>query len=461
MTINKNFILNTDSYKASHFEQYPDGTKYVYSYIESRGGKFDKTLFFGLQAFIKEYLQTPITMMDIDQAEKFWKAHGEPFNRPGWEIIVNEYGGLLPVKIWAVPEGTMVPVSNALVSVVNTDERLGWVTSYLETALLRAIWYPTTVATQSKYIKNLILRYLEETGNPDLINFKLHDFGARGVSSFESAALGGMAHLINFMGTDTVSGILAAQEYYNTEEMVAFSIPAAEHSTMTILGREGEVTQMKRMLDKFAKEGSLFAVVSDSYDIYNACRIWGTELKDQLIESGATLVVRPDSGDPATVVLKVVQELDVWFGSTMNGKGYKVLNPAVRVIQGDGINLESIQSILFTLKMAGYAADNIAFGMGGALLQQINRDTQKFAMKASAANINGIWVDVYKDPITDSGKRSKKGLIESYVSKMTGEWITAVNANDSEWTPMMEEVFFNGKLEKEFNFQQVRDNSNK
>lgn len=255
MTIkNINPILNVDSYKSSHFLQYPEGIEYIYSYIESRGGKWDKTLFFGLQAFMKEYLSQPVTKMDVDRAERFMKAHGEPFNREGWDLLISRYNGYLPIKIEAVKEGTMVPVGNALVSVINTDPDFAWIVSYVETALLRAVWYPTTVATQSKMIKNLILRYLEETGDPAGINFKLHDFGARGVSSFESAVIGGMAHLVNFMGTDTISGIIGAQEYYNMgEEMVGFSIPASEHSTMTILGRDGEVTQMKRMLDQFAK----------------------------------------------------------------------------------------------------------------------------------------------------------------------------------------------------------------
>lgn len=459
----KSFITNVDSYKASHYLQYPEGTEKVYSYIESRGGKWNKTLFFGLQAFIKEYLQTPITMKDVVDAEEFFKAHGEPFNRAGWEIIVKEYGGILPIKIWAVPEGTMVPVGMPLVGVLNTDDRLAWVTSYVETALLRAIWYPTTVATQSKEIKNLILRYLEETGDPAGINFKLHDFGARGVSSFESAMIGGMSHLVNFMGTDTVSGIIAAQRWYGPEnEMFAFSIPAAEHSTMTILGREGEEKQFKRMLDQFAKPGSLVAVVSDSFDIYNACKVWGTKFKQQIVDSGATIVIRPDSGDPVEVVTKVAQELDKYFGSVENDKGYKVLNN-VRIIQGDGINYDSIKNILTSLKVEGFSADNIAFGMGGALLQQINRDTQKFAMKASAAQINGVWVNFRKDPVTDSGKRSKMGIQYPYKSRLTGEWMySQLMKNDvaDEWEPMFSEVYENGRLLKEYTFQEIRDNSN-
>ena len=195
MKLAKNIILNTDSYKCSQFKQYPSGTEYVYSYIESRGGEWDKTVFFGLQAFMREYMTTPLTTADIDIAEKIITANGEPFNRAGWEYIVKQHGGKLPVEIKAIPEGTVIGTKNVLVTIVNTDPECYWLTSYLETALLRAVWYPTTVATNSYQSKKIIATALENTGDPSGINFKLHDFGARGVSSQESATLGGMAHL--------------------------------------------------------------------------------------------------------------------------------------------------------------------------------------------------------------------------------------------------------------------------
>lgn len=207
-----NLILNVDSYKASHYLQYPPGTQYVSSYVESRGGPFDASLFFGLQAFIKEYLLTPITANDIAEAESLLREHGVPFNRAGWEYILRVHRGYLPLVIEAVPEGTMIPTSNVMLQVTNTDSNCEWLTSYIETALLRAIWYPTTVATISHAVRQVIGRYLAETSDStDSLPFKLHDFGARGVSSLESAALGGLAHLVNFHGTDTVSALIAAR----------------------------------------------------------------------------------------------------------------------------------------------------------------------------------------------------------------------------------------------------------
>lgn len=411
--ITNNIILSSDSYKYSQYLQYPPETKTVYSYIESRGGKWNKTMFFGLQLFIKQYLLKPVTMADIDEAEELITLHGEPFNRAGWEHIVKVHGGLLPVIIKGVPEGTLLDNKNVLVTIENTDPECFWLTSFLETAMLRAIWYPTTVATNSWASKQEILKWLRQTGTPEAIDYKLHDFGARGVSTSESAMIGAMAHLLNFNGTDTVEAIWGARKFYNAK-MAGTSIPASEHSTITAWGREFEVEAYRNMIKQFGKEGAIFSVVSDSYDIFNAAEnLWGKELKNEVIDSGATLVVRPDSGDPATVVLQVVEALDKGYGHTINDKGYKVLNH-VRVIQGDGIDLQSIRAILFTLSLSGWSADNVNFGQGGALLQMVNRDDLKFAMKCSAALVGNEWRDVFKDPITDAGKRSKKGRVTLY-----------------------------------------------
>lgn len=402
-------VLNTDSYKTSHWLQYPPGTTTVFSYIEARGGSLPYTVFFGLQALLKEYFTKPVTADDVALAGEVCAAHGVPFNRDGWLHIVTAHGGRLPLRIRAVPEGTVVPVNHALVTLENTDPACWWLTSYVETALLR-IWYPTTVATHSHATRRLIADALARTGSPEGLPFKLHDFGARGVSSLESATLGGMAHLVNFMGTDTMAALLGARAYYG-EPMAGFSIPAAEHSTITAWGRDGELDAYRNMLRQFGRPGALLAVVSDSYDLDAAVtRLWGGALREEVIASGATVVIRPDSGDPTSVVLRTVQSLDAAFGSDINAKGFKVLRH-VRVIQGDGITRESIASILAALAGAGYSADNIAFGQGGALLQQVNRDTLGFAMKASAAEVGGEWRDVFKAPVTDPAKRSKAGRL--------------------------------------------------
>jgi nicotinamide phosphoribosyltransferase len=417
-------------------------------------------VFFGLQAFIKEYLTGPVVTMDmIDEAEALITAHGEPFNRAGWEYIVREHGGNLPVIIKAVPEGTVVGTRNVLATIENTDPACYWLTSFLETALLRAIWYPTTVATNSYENKKLILDYLERTGDPTSIDFKLHDFGARGVSSLESAGIGGAAHLVNFMGTDTVEALLFARRYYGAD-VAGYSVPAMEHSTVTSWGRENEVASYRNMVKQNGKPGGIVSAVSDSYDIFKACELWGTELKQDILDSGATLVVRPDSGDPAVVVKQCLQILEKYFGSTKNSKGFKVLNN-VRVLQGDGINHASIRSILYSITLAGYSADNVVFGQGGALLQIVNRDDQKFAMKCSAALVDGKWVDVFKDPITDKGKRSKKGRLVLIKAENNFKTFTTEDTayNDVKDQDVLETVFVNGVLTRDMTFDEVRANA--
>lgn len=456
-------ILRTDSYKFSQWVQYPKGTTHISSYIESRGGE-NKSVFFGPQAFIKDYLLTPITMADIDRAEKIVTAHGLPFNREGWEIIVREYNGYLPLEIQSVPEGTVMETHNVQMQVVNTDPRMWWLTSYIETALLRAVWYPSTVATKSRKMKVLIAKALQETSDVpvmDQLMFKLHDFGARGASSSETAMLGGMAHLVNFMGTDTAEALVGVMAYYNTDEVVGFSIPASEHSTITSWGREHEVDAYENMLNTFGGPGKLLACVSDSFDIYAATRdLWGEKLKDKIINMGGTLVVRPDSGDAETVPVEIIEILADKFGFTVNSKGYKVLPPYVRVIQGDGINEHSLPKILENLKAAGFSADNIAFGMGGGLLQAWNRDTLKYAMKASAIRINeGKWVGFSKDPVTDKGKRSKEGrlgLVYECGVGSCGHKTLPEDLADKKGN-LLRTIFRNGELLVEDTFEQIRE----
>lgn len=402
----------TDSYKISHWKQYPRGTTKVFSFFESRGGVFDTVSFFGLQYILKRYLVGSIvTSENIDEAREDFAIHLSSqaiYNDTGWERILNVHGGRLPIIIRAVPEGTSVPTHNVLMTIENTDPELPWITNYVET-LLSQVWYPSTVATQSSAMRKLVLKYLERTGDPSLIDFKVHDFGFRGSTSIESAGLGGAAHLVSFKGTDTLQALRVARKYYG-ERMAGFSIPAAEHSTITSWGREHEVDAFRNMLEQFPT--GLVAVVSDSYDVFKACsHLWGKELREQVLNREGTLVVRPDSGHPPEVVVKVLDILGKAFGYIENQKRYKVLNPKIRVIQGDGINYQMLQSILFSMELAGWSADNVAFGSGGGLLQKMDRDTQKFAFKCSAVEINGMWQDVMKDPVTDPGKRSKAGRL--------------------------------------------------
>lgn len=339
-----------------------------------------------------------------------------------------------------------------MMTIENTDPACFWLTNYLETLLVQ-VWYGSTVATQSRWMKKTILDYLNESGDPDTVNFKLHDFGFRGVSSVETAAMGGAAHLISFRGTDTLAGVLAAREYYG-EPMAGFSIPAAEHSTITSWGQEHEREAMENMLDQFPR--GAVAVVSDSFDIYAACsEIWGKQLRQKVLSRDGTLIIRPDSGHPPEVVVEVLELLSDAFGVEINSKGYKVLPPQVRVIQGDGIDRTMIVTILDAMMAEGWSADNIAFGSGGGLLQKLNRDTCKFAFKCASATINGEPRDVFKQPITDQGKRSKAGRMK--LVRDGDHWSTLLNNQSDPRPDQLVEVFRDGEILLETTLEQVRE----
>ncbi len=467
--MSNNICTMSDSYKGTHWPQYPKGTTEVTSYLESRGGKFNNTLFYGLQIIIKKHLMGQVvTEQKIQSAKKLWDAHIGPgkFNEAGWRHILEKHNGYLPIKIKAVPEGLAIPTSNVLVTVKNTDPEVPWLTNYIETLLLQ-VWYPITVGTLSREIKKVLVEYLKKTtsldkeGLKNQVIFMLHDFGYRGVGSVESAGIGGSAHIVNFFGTDTIAAIETAQEFYNTDNILAFSIPASEHSTITSWGEDNEVKAMENMLDSYPT--GLVACVSDSFDIIRACRdYWGGALKDKIISRDGRLVIRPDSGDPVQTLKQIFHILWDKFGGTINDKGFKVLDPHVRVIQGDGVNFESIRDILDMMVEEGFSVENIAFGMGGALLQKVDRDTQKFAFKCSRIVINGESIDVRKNPIeinengerVQSFKRSKTGNLK--LVKTDNSYQTIEQAQD-ETDDVLVTVFENGHLVKEWTFEEIRE----
>jgi nicotinamide phosphoribosyltransferase len=425
MKLNYNPILAADSYKMSHAFAYPKDITGMFSYIEARTNGVDLIIPFGLQMYLKKYLSQPITMENIDEAESFTKAHGEPFARDKWEYILQNYDGYMPLEIRASPEGMPVRSGNAIVTIECTDPEVFWICSYIETALQRAIWYPTTIATLDYLIRKDIAHFYRISGaDLGLLPFALHDFGGRGVTSAEQAEIGGAAHLVNFMGSDTMEGVRAANFYYS-EPMSAFSVPATEHSVECSFGSssDDEEKYLEHVLDTFAKPGAIVSIVIDGYDVFRAAETLCTKFKDKIISSGAKVVFRPDSGDMMQVVPRILRMQEAAFGSVTNSKGYRKINN-VGLIQGDGVDHMNIKSLLGKVLALGFSADNIVFGSGGALLQKVNRDTFKFAQKASAVRKNDVWISVAKSPITDSGKASKGGRLTLVRSKITGEHST-------------------------------------
>lgn len=448
----KSIVLDVDSYKVGMFRSYPEGTTEVYSYITARGGKWDEAFYFGLQAYLRDVLSKRVTKEEVEFGKLFWEAHGEPFPYDQWMYIVNELDGKLPLCVKGLDEGTMVPHNVPMVTVHNTDPKCYWLTTWVETSMLRAIWYPTVVGTKMTTLRKLVYQYLEKSSD-DLsgFGFKVHDFSSRGTSSNESATLGDMAVLATgVMGTDTAIGILSAAEFYDADVFnTAFSIVASEHSIACAFGPDNEAGYIRQMLKHFETK-NIVAMVSDAYNIYNFVDLV-CEMKDEVIEAtkgGKLLVIRPDSNDPVEVLSKIIVKLATAFGTTTNSKGYKILNN-VRLIWGDGINQQTTSSILrMIVDMMGYSSDNLAFGQGGEALQIVNRDDLKFAMKASAMVINGKNVDVFKDPLGAPDKRSLKGKF----SVVNGSCIPYEQRADD----MLQVRFLNSELFNQTDFVTVR-----
>lgn len=470
-----NFILMTDSYKLSHHGQYPKNTTKIYSYLESRGGLYPKTIFFGLQYYLRKYLSKVIITEDmVKEAKEFAKEHFgiDIFNYDGWMHIAKNLGGILPIKIMAAKEGSLIPVSNVLMTIENTDDRCAWLTNHCETILMK-LWAPITIATNSFYCRRTIAKYLERTGG-DLSNlpFKLHDFGYRGVSSEESAGILGMSHLTSFMGTDTLAAILYSKKYYDGA-MSGFSVPASEHSVACSFGPDKEQKYFLNMLDTYP-DSAIVSVVSDTYDVFNFVEIMGKEYKDRIMARSGKVVFRPDSGDPVEVNSRLIDILWNRFGGTYVN-GFKLLPAQVGLIQGDGIDAAMIEKILQMAKAKGFSSDNWVFGSGGGLLQKFDRDTQKFAIKASYGERTFInqedltaqggpdigepvtkGFNIKKDPITAKDKGSKSGKMILHKSSCYSTMTSNDRGYDS-YTNDLDLVFENGEIKREQSFEDIRN----
>ena len=471
-------VADSDSYKLTHAPQYPHGADKMVSYFESRGGEYDRVMNVGLELLCQEYLLQRLTKTQAANMVKWAHKHMNGNITDHLEIalnaVVDELDGRIPLRIRNAKEGLLIPNKNVIFTIETTvaDERYFSIISYFETKLVRN-WGSATVGTVSYHVREVIYAALQESADaPDEeIAFKFHDFGSRGVGDMGVAAFHGIGHLVSFMGTDTQVAVMAAELAYD-EPMAGFSIPASEHSSTTMHGQDGELNLITQMFDAYAKPGAIFATVADSYDIINFIRNYTPLFQERLIESGAIWVIRPDSCDPIKMPIQCVIELEKVFGTTVNTKGYKVLNN-VRVIQGDGIEPPQVKEILDALMALGYSASNMAFGMGGGLLQKVNRDTCKFALKCCAARINGEWVDVYKDPAVydedwnkldvESFKKSKRGRLELMYNATTGEYgtKTADNADEfgPEWNEALETIYEDGEMKRRTPFSEIRANA--
>eukprot|EP00729_Bicosta_minor_P003355 gene3355-28130_t len=422
---NDNPILCTDSYKVTHHDQYPPNTTKVFSYFESRGGVFKDVCFFGLQYLMKRWLVGAIVTKErIAEAKEYYAKHfgSEVFNEAGWTHILEKHGGKLPMTIRAVPEGTVVPYKNVLFTVENTDPECFWLCTWFETLLVQC-WYPLTVASLSRAQKITLKTYMKHTADDEAmagLGFKLHDFGFRGATCAEAAGIGGAAHLVNFMGSDTVAALTMARDTYGLDSSTV------AHSTITSWGAGDELAAFENMLDKFPTGLSM----------------WGGALKEKVKarEGKGTLVVRPDSGHPPEMVVKCLELLGAAFGTTTNAKGFKMLPSYM------------LGNICGHMALFKWSVDNVAFGSGGGLLQKVNRDTQKCAYKCSWAEVDGVARNVQKNPISAPGKKSKKGRLT--LEKSGNSYVTVENGDIEK--DCLVKVFEDGELLVDQNFSDIR-----
>lgn len=472
--MNRNILLATDIYKLGHLEQYKPGTTKIWSYLTARSDKkIPFTVFFGLQYYLQEYLSRPITQADADE---FFEYRKLVLGMDASPDVINKIQslvklGFLPLEIKAVPEGEIMPCKNILMSITNTVDGFHWCVGLIESLVLK-VWNTITVASFSKSYKNLVEKYADETcDDRNHIPFSVHDFGYRGVSSEETAELSGAAHLVNFLGTDTITAVKFLKQHYGAVFPIGLSVPAGEHSCACSFGREGEFEYFEHMLNTYSS--GIVSIISDTYSLWNVLTNFAPRLKDRIMSRKGKVVFRPDSGNPELIICGdptapvdspaykgAMRLLDEVFGHTINSKGYKVLNPCCGLIYGDGFFYERFARVLETLKTTGYASSNLVIGVGGILLQQHNRDEQGYAIKATYSECNGTQNQLFKDPETDVKKKSHCGLITLQKSIEGGNIVyTTVDkvSWDAEAASYLVPVFKNGKVIKTYTLAEIRE----
>ncbi len=480
-----NPLLLADFYKIGHPFQYPEGTTLVYSNLTPRKSRLpgvNKMVLFGLQYFIKEYLIKQFN-------EQFFDRPGSEVCKSYMECVEAGLGkncisidhikalhrlGYLPIKIKAIPEGRSVAMGVPVLTIVNTLPEFYWITNFLETILSTSIWQACTSATIAKEYKKLFDQYAMETvGHTEGTQWQGHDFSMRGMSSLESACLSASAHLLSFTGTDTIPALKWLQQYYNADlqnELVGASVPATEHSVMCAGEKDCEIQTFRRLISGIYPKG-IVSIVSDTWDLWAVIGKYAVVLKDEIMARDGKVVFRPDSGLPEDILcgdkcaphgspasLGVIPILYDIFPGTVNEKGYKVLDSHVGAIYGDSITLDRAREICERLKRMGYASTNWVAGIGSFTYQYNTRDTFSTAMKATYVEINGKGRQIFKNPVTDSGmKKSAKGLLK--VSEKDNEYfLTDCVTWEEEAQSVLDVVFENGKLIKDFTLSELRKN---
>ena len=482
--------LLCDFYKVSHRAQYPENTEIVYSTWIPRESRVDgvtRVVTFGIQGFIQKYLvdyfnehffNRPLYAVLAEYTRFVENTLGE---RPAYTQHIEDLHqlGYLPLAIRALPEGTPVPIRVPMATIENTDPKFFWLTNYIETLFSCEVWQPSTAATIAYRYREILDEYaISTTGSTDGVEFQAHDFSIRGMTSLESAAKSGAAHLLSFRGTDNIPGIAYLEKYYYADiesELVGTSIPATEHSVMCAYGTD-EFESFKRLITEVYPSG-LVSIVSDTWDLWHVLGEVIPRLRSEIMARYGKIVIRPDSGDPADIICGdpsaperslaragVVEALYQIFPGTVNELGFKVLDPHVGAIYGDSITLERAENICRRLMNKGFATTNIVLGVGSFTYQYLTRDTFGFALKSTWCQIDGVGTPIYKDPVTDTNhvKRSLKGRVV-VVPTPDGKVLKAIDGLDlDQWKDrafydQLELVFRDGIVMQHDSLHEVRE----
>ena len=488
-----NPLLESDFYKQVHWNQYPKDITKVVSYFTPRMCRLNTTdhiVMFGLQSFIKEYLIE-------DFNEYFFNRSKEEIIKEYKHLMDNTLGeglygierieklhdlGYLPLEIKALPEGARVPVGVPMFEISNTHPDFAWLTNAIESVISCEMWHGMISATVGTIYRDIVDRFYEETVDNDVPHARaLGDFSMRGQESKRSAYKSSAAWLLSFLNTATVPAIDYLEKYYNcdcSKEPVGFRAVSTEHSVMcSNYAVDGdEITFLRKLLTKIYPNTS-FSVVSDSYDYWNLVDNIIPQLKEEILNHNGTLLIRGDSGDPAEVVTKTVFHLWKIFGGTVNSKGYKVLDPHIKAIYGDSITPQRANWIYTILKTNGFAANNVALGVGSfsmqcleeydsidghAVLKPYTRDTFGIAIKATyCEDKDGKPIPIFKNPKESTFKKSQKGCCIVTRDPETHEYICTDGFTFADTENAMNnrlvKVFENGVMIKEYSLQQIRD----
>lgn len=483
-------LLMADFYKISHRKLYPEGTEEIYSVFTPRNGKYapytDEVVVFGIQFFIEHYLIDSFNknFFDLPKDVATSVYHRLISNTPDVQAVDISHVealhdlGYLPLEIRSIKEGTRVPFGTPVLSIRNTKKEFFWLTNFLETLLSCSLWGTMTSATLAYHFRLKLNKYaLETTGTTAGVEYQGHDFSMRGMSSYETSLLSSAGHLLSFVGTDTMSAISFLEYFYGADiekNLVGTSIPATEHSVMSAGtspdGDRDEYETFKRIITKDFPSGFV-SIVSDTYDFWKVCTETLPRLKKEILARDGRVVIRPDSSDPVLMLCGsgklgettpegkgLIEVLWDIFGGTVSEQGYKILNPKVGAIYGDSITLDRSDEICSRLKEKGFASTNVVFGIGSFSYQYVTRDTLGFAMKATASIKNGIPSALFKDPKTDSKKRSHRGRV--YVKEENGviSWEDGfLNDADIPEDTLLTPTFLNGKIVKEFSLDEIRE----